>query len=145
MKNWRLLFDGVPKNTNKTTSLGRNIQRLRDARGMTQMQLGIEAGTTSIGMIEAGAIASPRMPTLQAIARALGVTVAQLWESNGSDINEQFPGSLTAFLASPLAKGVTPEEIEHLKRLRARGKRPTETTYYLALQMLRSMAEEEDR
>jgi transcriptional regulator with XRE-family HTH domain len=63
----------------RSHALGENIKRLRTAARLTQVKLCQRAVTSSIAMIEAGKIASPRYSTLQAIAKALGVTVADLF------------------------------------------------------------------
>lgn len=60
--------------------VGANIARLRQAKGLTQHELGEAAGTTAIAMIECGLRKSPRLGTLQKIAGALGVPVAELFE-----------------------------------------------------------------
>jgi len=61
------------------TILSDNIRRLRADRGMSQAALSRDIGVTSLKMIETGRVSSPRYSTLQAIARALGVTVADLY------------------------------------------------------------------
>ena len=111
-----------------------NIQRYRDERGWSQEQLQARAGVSSVKMIESGKQGG-RVDTLLKIAAALGVTIGDLFE----DRDAPMPDALKEFLETPGAKDVRTEEIEQLKRLRARGHRPTAQTYYWALQMLRSM------
>ena len=59
--------------------LAENVSRLRHARKLTQNQLRNLTNKSSIAMIESGKISSPRYQTIEAIARALGVTVAELY------------------------------------------------------------------
>jgi transcriptional regulator with XRE-family HTH domain len=61
------------------TCLAANIRRLRLERGLTQDALTRSIGVTSLKMIETGRIATPRYSTLTAIAKALGVTVSDLF------------------------------------------------------------------
>ena len=61
------------------TALGLNIARLRKAKGLTQQDLIAKCGRASIAMIEVGRRSAPRPETLEAIARALSVTVADLF------------------------------------------------------------------
>jgi transcriptional regulator with XRE-family HTH domain len=62
-----------------SNNLPENIRQLRAAKGLTQVQLARAARVTSIAGIEAGSIDFPRMKTINAIARTLGVTVAELF------------------------------------------------------------------
>ena len=59
-------------------ALGANIKRLRLWRGLTQEQLDSLSGV-HVAQIEIGVRRSPRIETLEAIAKALGVTVATLY------------------------------------------------------------------
>jgi transcriptional regulator with XRE-family HTH domain len=59
--------------------LAQNVRSRRLALGWTRTKLMQLAGTTSIKPIEMGRIRSPREPTLLAIAKALGATVAELY------------------------------------------------------------------
>ena len=65
-----------------TKNLGQLLKGLRDARGMTQMELARRAGVTQgyVTMIETGTRKSPSLPVLRRLAKALGVTVAALLE-----------------------------------------------------------------
>jgi transcriptional regulator with XRE-family HTH domain len=64
---------------------GRRVRELRRARGWTQERLGQEAGKhwTYIGGIERGR-RNPTITVAAAIARALAVPLASLFESEGS-------------------------------------------------------------
>jgi transcriptional regulator with XRE-family HTH domain len=66
----------VPK---RQWQLGRHIQKVRRANGMTQEQLAdrIRVSRVWIGLIETGR-EIPNLKRLQQIARALGVTVKEL-------------------------------------------------------------------
>ena len=59
------------------------LLRLRRAAGLTQQELALKAGVSSlvIGKIERGEV-DPRLATLTAIADALGVTVVDLLEDS---------------------------------------------------------------
>lgn len=114
--------------------LAANLRRLRQDRGLTQEQLADAAEISSVKMIETGKNI-PSVPVLIRLARVLDCSLGHLV----SDPGEPLPEALERFLQTPSARDVSADEIEELKLVRARGKRPTETTYYLALQMLRSM------
>ena len=60
-------------------TLGSNVRYYRKRRYLTQMELQALSGYTCIGMIESGHRVNPRLPTLQAIAKALRVTVSDLY------------------------------------------------------------------
>ena len=62
--------------------LGRALRRRREAAGLTQEQLGKNAGVTGayISMIERGEKQSPSIPVLKRLAKALGVPVTGLLE-----------------------------------------------------------------
>jgi len=59
--------------------LGSNIKRLRQAKGWTQSRLDSESGTRSTAMFETGQRGNPQYATIEPIARALGVTVPDLF------------------------------------------------------------------
>lgn len=64
------------------TSLGINVKRLREAQGMTQLQLSESAGVTcaTISVVENHPSYTPRFVTIQRLAEALGVTAVRLLE-----------------------------------------------------------------
>ena len=126
------------KRPRKKPEIGVRIKALREQRGMTQRDLADLAGLSSVAMIESRGD-TMRYETAKALAGALGVSIEEIY----GDEEPQPSEALSAFLRSPGAADVTPEEVEQLRRLRARGKRPTEDTYYWALKMLRSMGEED--
>lgn len=61
------------------TDVGRNLRRLRLQKKLTQQQLADMASLTrpAVTQIETG-VRSPRQSTAESLARALGVTVADL-------------------------------------------------------------------
>lgn len=65
-----------------TRNLPTVVKRLRKQRKLSQAALGRKVGVTEayISMIESGARPNPSLPTLQKLARALGVSVAELLE-----------------------------------------------------------------
>jgi transcriptional regulator with XRE-family HTH domain len=58
---------------------GKRLRQLRERAGLTQVALSIKAGinTMACSRIERGVV-QPSLPTLQALAEALGVTVDEL-------------------------------------------------------------------
>jgi transcriptional regulator with XRE-family HTH domain len=60
--------------------LSRVIQTLREAKGLTQRDLAAKAKVTAayVAQLEMGARKNPSLEVLQRIAKALGVTVAEL-------------------------------------------------------------------
>lgn len=60
--------------------VARNVRRLREAKDLSQAALGRAAGIAAahVSMIESGRRADPQGSVLQALARALGVTVDEL-------------------------------------------------------------------
>lgn len=62
------------------SDLGARVRRLRATAGMTQQQLAVAAGlaVSNVAQIEQGKIPDPRLSTLRALAKAMGVTVSDL-------------------------------------------------------------------
>ncbi len=60
--------------------LGKVLKALREAKGMTQVQLAKRAKMTQayVAMLEAGAKKNPSLATLRRIAKALKVDVGEL-------------------------------------------------------------------
>ena len=60
--------------------LGRMIQRLREARGMSQRELARKARVTNgyVSQLEVGDKKNPSLAVLQRLAKALGVPVTEL-------------------------------------------------------------------
>ena len=65
--------------------VGRNVRRLREARGMSGNALAKAAGLSQaqVWELEAGRKRNPSVHVAQALARALGVTVDELLRDDG--------------------------------------------------------------
>lgn len=129
--------DADPKNraTRVLPYVGQNIKKHRGIRKMSQAALMDATGLTTIKLLETGDMSgSPE--SLIKIADALGIPVGALLDNP----EDPLPEGLKSFLDSPAGRSssVTPAEVDML-RVHARGRRPTEETYYWALKMLRSM------
>jgi transcriptional regulator with XRE-family HTH domain len=63
-------------------NVAKNLRRLRDKAGLTQQELAMKAGLSisAVCKLEQGKNTDPRMSTLQAIAKVLGVRVNDLIE-----------------------------------------------------------------
>lgn len=61
-------------------TLAERLKSFREAKGLTQRELAEEAGVghSAVFHIEQGVRPDPRVSTLQALARALGVTLDEL-------------------------------------------------------------------
>jgi len=61
-------------------SIGERVRALRKERGLTQTVLGERAGLhqVQIAQLEADRYQSPRLQTLHAVAKALGVSIIEL-------------------------------------------------------------------
>lgn len=71
----------MPRPDNPQPSLGAAIRRVRDERDLKQLTVAEDAGITvaHLSKIETGKV-NPTWSTVTAIARALGVTLAELAE-----------------------------------------------------------------
>lgn len=72
--------------------VGSKVKELRERRGMTQSRLAEAAGMTSdeVSRIERG-VREPRFGTLERLADALGVAVAELFSARASATYEHRP------------------------------------------------------
>jgi transcriptional regulator with XRE-family HTH domain len=63
-------------------SVGQRVRALREAKGLTQDELATRAGLhrVHVTQIEGGRYESPRLDTLRRLAKALGVSLAELLE-----------------------------------------------------------------
>lgn len=129
-------FHDMGAKKSKRSDFGARLKKLREDRDLSQKALAERAGLSSVAMMESR-YSAPRYKTAQALAKALGITVEELY---GDDLGA-IPEALATFLVSPAGRDATTSEIEALRRLQARGRRPTVDTYFWALKMLRSMAE----
>ncbi len=96
-------------------SLGRNIATWRNALGVTQEQLAnsLDIDPVTISRFERGATL-PSLPTLQRVAQALGVTMAQL-------LSEPLPAKFSkadkiAALLEPLSESEQDFAVEFVER-----------------------------
>jgi putative transcriptional regulator len=66
----------------RTKGLSKMLKKLREGKGMTQAQLAEKAGITReyITMLESGAKANPSLDVAVRLAKALGVSIANLVE-----------------------------------------------------------------
>ncbi len=66
--------------------LGDVLRRLRGAKGLTQAELARRAKITDeyVSMLESGAKQNPSLAVLRRLAKALGVSVAELLEKGGT-------------------------------------------------------------
>ena len=62
------------------TPIAENLKRLRTAAGLTQQEVAVAAGLNAsiVAQIEQGRNLDPRMGTLRALARSLGVKMDEL-------------------------------------------------------------------
>ena len=113
----------VPRKPNKfqPTTLGQNVRAIREALGLSQEQVGVRAGHNRelVTKIESGKNPNPGLLTMEAIAKVLGVEVA--------DLLLPLPGThpldslLASFGESQYAKDMKPSPTpDELKRLRKR-------------------------
>ena len=70
-----------------TTTVGRNLRAARGRLGLSQFQLGEEAGIGAvvIGAIGRGDTQTPRATTMAKLADALGTTVDELYGYESAD------------------------------------------------------------
>lgn len=112
----------MPKGTRKRPSvLGKNLRRLRQRVEMTQRALGERSGVhfVSIARLESGEQQSADTPTIERLARALGVRQAELIEAeNGGGWIASVEPVIKEYLDSTLAQTQEPSE-EELSWLRS--------------------------
>jgi transcriptional regulator with XRE-family HTH domain len=75
------------KMANGLPLLSRRIKQLREAAGLSQQSLAVAAGLSMsvVSQLEQGAKIDPRVSTVSAIAKALGVSIDDLWAGSGDD------------------------------------------------------------
>lgn len=125
-----------------------NIRALREKADLTQEQLAELSGLSTIVMIETGRRPYARDSTLGRIAKALSnalkreVTIDELRSvPKGADPDDT-KHSFEAFLVSPLADGITPDEREQLRRAVWPWGVPSVKAWYHALEAMRSSRKE---
>ncbi len=129
-------------------SISNRLKELRLERGLSVKELAKEAGVSPpyIWQIEGGRRQNPGAEKLQKLATALRVTIAELIDSAqgiGPEALKDAPPQLTAFVRSRGKKvGVQKEDVEMLKRVHYRGKRPkSPEDYELVFLFLRKIME----
>ena len=111
-------------------SICQQLKELRLERGLSVAELADEAHVSPpyIWQIEGGRRQNPGAEKLQKLATALGVTIAELIGSSQgipSEALEEAPSSLKAFVRARGKKlGVQKEDVEMLKQIHFRGRRP---------------------
>lgn len=113
--------------------VGANVRRFRQALGWTQEELAERAELSSVKMIETGK-RNPRLGTLRALAKAMGIRMEEMLGGESGGI----PQALVDFLETPMAKGITDDEVELLQVMSIPGRRATAESYYNLLQATRT-------
>ncbi len=69
----------------KEGSIGQRLKQLREAAGLTQQELAVKAGlsVSNLSQIEQGQKEDPRVSTVLALAKAMGVSVTSLIGEDG--------------------------------------------------------------
>lgn len=95
----------------RQTIFGINVHRLRKARKWSQETLAEKVGVIrpTISEIESGATQSPDISTMEALAKALGTTVPDLWRDTSQPTIED---PLAAFLSSDIGASAKPSKDE---------------------------------
>jgi transcriptional regulator with XRE-family HTH domain len=98
-----------------------NLRTLRKVRGLSQPDLAAKVGISprTIARLEAGQVADPSINHVRDLARALGVTVDMLSESELVPLTLAVPVTLRAALDSPEGWAAVAELLD-LSRMRAR-------------------------
>ena len=70
--------------------IAKRLRALRDARGLTQQELAFQSGLSIsiVAQLEQGGKLDPRVSTLTALAKALGVGIQDLTEDKGKSTGE---------------------------------------------------------
>lgn len=111
-------------------SISKRLKELRELRGLKVAELADAAGVSKpyIWQIESGRRANPSADKLQKIAAALGVTIADLLGHERGlpeSVLQELPASLKTFMKGRGKKlGVEGEDVEMLKGVHYRGRRP---------------------
>lgn len=98
-----------------------NLRTLRKVRGLSQPELAAKVGISprTIARLEAGQVADPSINHVRALARALGVTVDLLSESELRPLTIAVPVKLKEVLDTPEGLGLLSELLDH-ERVRGR-------------------------
>lgn len=119
----------------RNTIFGRNLKAIREAAGLSQLDLIARSGVSNVKMIEAGRRKQPRIGQQKKLADALGVPVWRFHVAKGEGV--AVPQELQQLMESPIGKRVTPEQYEYLLALPSLlGRRLSYEAYYKAFEML---------
>jgi len=94
------------------SEMASRIRARRVQLGLTQEQLAARAQitTATLSRLERGRLAEPRLPTIDAIARALGVETGWVVSGGGVEISPEASATLDAFFATPAGASANPSE-----------------------------------
>jgi len=75
-------YNGIIMSTNMASIISKNIRRIRKEKGISQDRLSKEAdlALNTVVKIETGESPNPTVETLQKIAKALGVSISDLFK-----------------------------------------------------------------
>lgn len=79
------LLEKMAEPEDRPAGIGKQVRALREALGMRQEDLAVKAEltTSTVAMIEQGKTGDPRLSTLRALAKALGVSLDELTKETG--------------------------------------------------------------
>lgn len=130
--------------TKKRSAIWPNLQTLRDRAGLTQQQLADRAKVRreTVSRLESGKKVRTSTGTVDAIARALGVRVADLYTEAPSVTETPIEPLLQRFLVSPWGQAIapTPDELQWLRSAPSAfwvGLDPSDETFALLVQAYR--------
>ncbi len=134
---------GRPRLNGRTpTVMGVNLARLRAKHRLSQQELvdrtGGRVSQADISRIETGETQEPSAQLLKWVADALDESVAEFWIDPDEPANKDAMQTLDEFLASPLGRDATPEQIEKLRGARWPFGVPTARGWFHALELLRT-------
>jgi transcriptional regulator with XRE-family HTH domain len=98
-----------------------NLRTLRKVRGLSQPELAAKVGISprTIARLEAGQVADPSINHVRDLARALGVTVDLISESELEPVTIAVPAKLKQVLSSPEGLAMVADLLDH-DRMRGR-------------------------
>lgn len=108
-------------------SLGARIRRLRTEQGLSLSQLARLSGVSKgyLSQVERSPHARPSAATFFAVARALGTSVADLFEGTSDAAEVEALGELPPGLAEFASEAkLPPADLDMLSRIRYRGSAP---------------------
>ena len=91
-----------------------NLRTLRKVRGLSQPELAAKVGISprTLARLEAGEVADPSINHVRSLARALGVTVDLLSESELKPLTIAVPADLRAMLDTPEGMAMLAELVD---------------------------------